>query len=212
MPRKAGERTSVTLVMAFVGTSGAAMAGDRREITTFGDPEATAALERELFSGLIRTDEGLFGRAGELGVRLSVRDDKVKVSRRDGVLVGEVTAFEGGVLRRRRLYATAGAYSIVDTGGGAPVPRGAGGAANFVVLGNELTKAVANTIIGEGWRNGSLEDAIGTITRAMIRAAGETPSVSRQFILLQTRTRGDIAGVMEEDGTAGGSGSKGSRG
>jgi hypothetical protein len=198
----------MTLVMAFIGATGAAMAGDQREITTFGDPEATAALERELFSGFIRTDEALFGRAHDLGVRLSVRDDKVKVSRRDGVLVGEVTAFEGGVLRRRRLYATAGAYSIVDTGGGAPVPRGAGGAANFVVLGNELTKAVANRVIGEGWRNGSLGDAIGIITRAMVRAARETPSVSREFILVQTRTRGDIAGLMEEDRTAGGSGSK----
>jgi hypothetical protein len=196
----------MTLVMAFIGKSGAAMAGDMREITTLGDPEPTAALERELFSGLIRTDEALFGRAQELGVRLSVRDDKVKVSERNGVLVGEVTAFVGGILRRRRLYATAGAYAIADTGEGAPVPRGTGGAGNFVVLGNELTKALANQVIREGWRNGGLEDAIGIITRAMVRAAGETPSVSREFILVQTRTRGDIAGLMEEDGTAGGSG------
>jgi hypothetical protein len=198
----------MTLVMAFIGSMGAAMAGDLREITTIGDPGATAALERDLFSGLIRTDDALSGRAQELGVRLSVRDDKVKVSERNGVLVGEVTAFEGGILRRRRLYATAGAYAIVDTGEGGPVPRGSGGAGNFVVLGNELTKAVANRVIGEGWRNGSLGDAIGIITRAMVRAARETPSVSREFILVQTRTRGDIAGLMEEDRTAGGSGSK----
>jgi hypothetical protein len=190
----------MTLVIAFIGESGAVMAGDMREITYIGDRSSMEALERELYTGLITTDESLLARAGELGVRLSVRDDKVKVWERDGVLVGEVTSLEGGVLRRRRVYASGGSYAIVDTGDGAPVPRGRGSAGNFVVLGNEKTKAIAHRCISEMWKNGSLRDAVEIITRSMERACLETPTVSRQFILIQTREKADPGRMMEEEG------------
>jgi hypothetical protein len=191
----------MTLVIAFIGESGAVMGGDMREITYLGSRISMERLEEELYKGLIVTDDELERRAKELGVRIRIRDDKVKVSERDGVLVGEVTSLEGGILRRRRLYASGGSYAIVDTGDGAPVPRGRGGAGNFVVLGNEKTKAIAHRWIRERWKNGGLRDAVEIITMSMERASSETPSVSRRFILLQTREKVDLGRVMEQDGT-----------
>ena len=189
----------MTLVMAFIGESGAVMAGDMREITFIGDPPALETLERELYTGLIPNDEALISRAGELGVRLGIRDDKVKVANREGVLVGEVTSLEGGILRKRRVFASVGSYAIVDTGDGAPVPKGRGGAGNFVVLGNDKTKAIAHRCIREMWKNGGLRDAVEIITRAMERASSVTPSVSRGFILVQTREKADLKKMMEEE-------------
>jgi len=193
----------MTLVIAFIGESGAVMAGDMREITYLGDPASMETLERELYTGLIATDEALLSRAGELGVRLGIRDDKVKVTEKDGVLVGEVTSLEGGVLRKRRVYASGGSYAIVDTGDGAPVPRGSGGAGNFVVLGNEMTKAIAHRCIRERWKNGSFRDAVEIITRSMERACAETPSVSRRSILVQTRVKADLGKLMEQESPGG---------
>jgi hypothetical protein len=188
----------MTLVMAFIGEKGAVMAGDMREITYLGDRAAMERFERELYTGAIVTDEDLERRARELGVRLMVRDDKVKVSEREGVLVGEVTSLEGGVLRRRRLFASAGSYAILDIEGSSTTLKGKGGAGNFVVLGNEMTKATANRCIREGWRNGSLKDAREIIVRAMERAARESASVSRQFTILETRDRVDLERAMDQ--------------
>ena len=190
----------MTLVIAFIGRSGAAMAGDMREITFLGDPASMEVLERELYTGLIATEDALLERAAELGVRLGIRDDKVKVTERGGVLVGEVTSLEGGVLRKRRVYASGGSYAIVDTGEGAPVPRGRGGAGSFVVLGNEKAKAVANRIIRERWKTGGLRDAVEIIVRSLEQASAETPTVGRRFILVQTGEKADLRKVMEEDG------------
>jgi hypothetical protein len=190
----------MTLVIAFIGRSGAAMAGDMREITFLGDPASMEVLERELYTGLIATEDALLERAAELGVSLGIRDDKVKVTERGGVLVGEVTSLEGGVLRKRRVYASGGSYAIVDTGEGAPVPRGRGGAGSFVVLGNEKAKAVPHRIIRERWKNGGLRDAVEIIVRSLEQASAETPTVGRRFILVQTGEKADLRKVVEEDG------------
>ena len=197
--REENGRRIVTLVMAFIGENGAVMGGDRREITFLGDRASMERLEGELYSGDIVTDEELHRRAGELGVEIRVRDDKVKVTERDGVLVGEVTSLEGGVLRRRRLFASGGSYAIVDTEGSAATRKGRGGAGNFVVLGNERTKAVARRCIAEGWKGGSLGDARGLIARTMERAARETASVSRGFILLETAERADVGRLVDRE-------------
>ncbi len=104
----------MSLVIAFIGIQGAVMAGDMREIITRGDRISTGTLEHELYSGLIVNDDDLTKRAGELGISLTLRDDKRKVTHRDGILVGEVSETEGGVTRKRRLYATAGEYALAD--------------------------------------------------------------------------------------------------
>lgn len=187
----------MTLVMAFIGEAGAVMAGDMREITFLGGRDSMERLEKELYEGTIATDDDLRRRAGELGVRLEIRDDKVKVTEEEGILTGEVTSLEGAVLRRRRVYASAGSYAIVDLEGPSSILRGRGGAGNFVVLGNERTKEIANRCIREGWKGGSIRDAVGIIIRSMEIASRTSASVSRRFMILQSRERVDLARVLE---------------
>jgi hypothetical protein len=202
----------MTLVMAFIGERGAAMAGDMREITFLGEPASIAVIEKELYGGDLATDDDLLARAKELGVELGIRDDKVKVTGRSGALVGEVTSLEGGVLRSRRVYATAGSYLIVDLGEGLPVLRGKGGAGNFVVLGNDRTKAIAKVCIRERWKGGGLREAVEILAGALGEAAEGTASVSRRFILVQSGERADLGRVMEGDGIPGPTGRPGSEG
>lgn len=187
----------MTLVMSFIGEKGAVMAGDMREITYFGDRISTDRLEEELYTGRIVTDEDLMKRAGELGVKLSIRDDKVKVSEKEGVLVGEVTSLEGGLLRRRRLYASGGSYAILDIEGSSITLRGRGGAGNFVVLGNEKTKGIAHRCIRERWKMGSIPEATEIINLSMEQASRESASVSRHFMILKTGEKVDLEKVME---------------
>jgi hypothetical protein len=188
----------MTLVMAFIGETGAVMAGDMREITYLGERGSMEKLEDELYKGNIATDDDLEKRAKELGVELRIRDDKIKVTEDQGVLTGEVTSLEGGTLRRRRLLASAGSYDILDIEGPSATLRGKGGAGNFVVLGNEKTKEIANRCIREGWRGGSLRDATGIILRSMELASRTTASVSRRFLILQTGKKVDLAGAVEQ--------------
>jgi hypothetical protein len=188
----------MTLVMAFIGKTGAVMAGDMREITYLGERGSMEKLEDELYKGNIATDDDLEKRAKELGVELRIRDDKIKVTEDQGVLTGEVTSLEGGTLRRRRLLASAGSYAILDIEGPSATLRGKGGAGNFVVLGNEKTKEIANRCIREGWRGGSLRDATGIILRSMELASRTTASVSRRFLILQTGKKVDLAGAVEQ--------------
>jgi hypothetical protein len=185
--------------MAFIGEKGAVMGGDRREITFVGDRASMERLEVELSAGTIVTDEELHRRAGELRVEIRIRDDKVKVTERERALVGEVTSLEGGVLRRRRLFASGGSYAIVDTEGPSATLKGRGGAGNFVVLGNEKAKAVARRCIADGWKGGSLGEARELIARTMERAARETASVSRGFILLETAERADVGRLVDRE-------------
>jgi hypothetical protein len=188
----------MTLVMAFIGETGAVMAGDMREITYLGERGSMEKLEDELYKGNIATDDDLEKRAKELGVELRIRDDKIKVTEDQGVLTGEVTSLEGGTLMRRRLLASAGSYAILDLEGPSATLRGKGGAGNFVVLGNEKTKEIANRCIREGWRGGSLRDATGIILRSMELASRTTASVSRRFLILQTGKKVDLAGAVEQ--------------
>jgi hypothetical protein len=60
----------MSLVIAYIGARGAAMAGDMREISFGGEPGAVAALEGELYEGTITDDEALHRRAAALEVAL----------------------------------------------------------------------------------------------------------------------------------------------
>jgi len=189
----------MSLVIAFVGRNGAVMAGDRRSVFFLGDDASVERLERELYSGRIVADEELHRRAEALGVRLFVYDDRCKVTIRDRVLVGEVTSSEGGRVRKRRLYASAGRYAIVEFEGGEGTVTQQGEGSAFVVFGSEIAKKITNAVIKEHWKNGGLAQAAGIIERAMEKAGRETASVSIEFELLQTAERADIDGLIRGD-------------
>jgi hypothetical protein len=189
----------MSLVIAFIGAQGAAMAGDLREIITRGDKISTQTLENELYSGRIITDADLKKRADDLGIFLSIRDDKRKVTARDGILVGEVSESEGGVVKKRRLYATVGEYALAEITGSEIRMSGSGKAGNFVVLGNEVTQQVARACIREHWNNGTIHDAIRVIMLTMERASGATASVSALYTLIQTPAKASLSAVIEQD-------------
>jgi hypothetical protein len=189
----------VSLVIAFIGTHGAVMGGDTREIITSGDKVPTETLERELYAGQIVTDEALVRRAGELGISLTIRDDKRKVTQRDGALVAEVCETEGGVCRKRRLYATTGEYALAGITDGEIRLSGKGKASNFVVLGNQVTQQIAHACIKEHWKKGSMHDAIKIIMLSMQRASDASASVSRSFDLIQTTGKVSLSEVIEQD-------------
>ena len=191
--------TPVSLVIAFIGAHGAAMGGDRREVITRGDRIMTETLEHELYSGQIVTDEALIQRAQELGVLLTIRDDKRKITQRDGVLVGEVSEAEGGVTKKRRLYATGGGYALAEITNGEIRVSGKGRASTFVVLGNQVTQDIAHSFIRENWKNGTLHDAIRIIVLSMQRATATSASVSGSFDLIQTQNNEAIDTLIEHD-------------
>ena len=189
----------MSLVIAFIGAHGAVMGGDTREIITSGNRILTETLEQELYSGQIVTDDALMQRAQELGVLLTIRDDKRKITQRDGVLVGEVSEAEGGVTKKRRLYATGGGYALAEITNGEIRVSGKGRASTFVVLGNQVTQDIAHSFIRENWKNGTLHDAIRIIVLSMQRAAVTSASVSGSFDLIQTQNNEAIDTVIEHD-------------
>lgn len=59
-------------IIAFIGKSGATMAGDMREITFEGDKPDRKKLEKELYSGALLTDDELVKKAEKLWVKISI--------------------------------------------------------------------------------------------------------------------------------------------
>ncbi len=189
----------MTLVIAFIGKQGAVMAGDMREIAFGGNDSCIEELERELYSGSIASDNDLKERADEIGVTIRVRDDKAKVSQQDGVLIGEVTETEGPAIARKRLYATAGSYVIAEVVDSRLRVTRRGGASNFVVLGNDITKQTANQCIRGMWEGGTVQDALRLIMLTMQITASVTASVSRTFVLVHTDLAANLADAVNRD-------------
>jgi hypothetical protein len=189
----------MSLVIGFSGASGAVIGGDMREILFLGRDSSVAILEQELYSGIITSDWQLKQRAVDLDVALSIRDDKVKIREEERVLVGEVTESDAGVLKRRRLYLVPGEYAIADIIGGQFRLISRAGRSSFIVLGNEVTKKIANDAISKTWEDGTFEGAVKTIVTAMETAASRTASVSKEFLILQTKSRGDLSDILERD-------------
>jgi hypothetical protein len=189
----------MSLLIGFIGKQGAVLAGDMREIITCGDRICTETLERELYNGLIVTDEELCKRAGELGISLTVRDDKSKVTLRGGIIVGEVCETEGNLTRKKRLYATTGEYALAEITGTDLIVSGKGKSSSFVVLGNSVTRQIAHTCIQEHWKGGGMHDAIRVIIRAMDTASKATASVSGTYTLIQTQLKVSLSAVIGQD-------------
>jgi hypothetical protein len=190
----------MTLVIAFIGKNGAVMAGDMREITFEGDKPDREKLEKELYNGAIVTDDELVKKAEEFGVGITVTDCKSKVSERNGVLIGEVSSVEGGVVKKRRLYASAGNYAIAELRDAEITLTSHGKGSNFIAFGNEFTKQVANKCFKDNWtKKSTFQDAVKILMLCMETAARKTASVSQQFFLIQTALNVDVLEVVEED-------------
>jgi hypothetical protein len=190
----------MTLVIAFIGKNGAVMAGDMREISFQGEKPDREKLEKELYSGALVTDDELKKKAEELKVKIKVTDFKNKVSERDGVLVGEVSSFEDGIMKKRRLYASAGNYAIAELRNSEITLISHMKGSNFIAFGNEFTKQIANKCFQDNWtKKSNFQDAIKILMLCMETAARKTASMSEQFLLIQTVSNTDVLKVVEKD-------------
>lgn len=199
---KPGEINHMTLVIAFIGKNGAVMTGDLREITFEGDKQDREKLEKELYSGAIVTDDELAEKAREFGVSITVKDCKSKIFERDGVLTGEVSSIEGGVVKKRRLYASAGNYAIAEIRDSELTLTSHAKGSTLIVLGNEFTKQIANKCFKDNWtKKSTFQDAVKILMLCMETAARKTASVSQQFYLIQTTSNVDVLKAMEIDKT-----------
>lgn len=190
----------MSLVIAFIGKNGAVMAGDMREISFQGEKSEREKLEKELYCGSLVTEEELAKKAEELRVKINVTNFKNKVSERDGILVGEVSSFEDGVLKIRRLYASAGNYAIAELRNSELTLISHGKGSNFIAFGNEFTKQVANKCFQDNWtKKSNFQDAVKIVRLCMESVARKTASVSKQFVLVQTTLNNDVLKVVEKD-------------
>jgi Uncharacterized protein conserved in archaea len=190
----------MSLVIAFIGKNGAVMAGDMREISFQGEKPDREKLEKELYSGALVTDDELTKKAEELKVKINVTDFKNKVSERDGILIGEVSSFEDGVVKKRRLYASAGNYAIAELRNSEITLTSHGKGSNFIAFGNEFTKQTANKCFQDNWtKKSNFQDAVKILKLCMETVARKTASVSKQFVLIQTVSNNDVLKAIEED-------------
>ncbi len=146
----------MTLVIAFMGETGALMTGDLREITFEGNKPGIENLEKELYNGAIVTDDELAKKARDYGVGIIVKDCKSKISERKGILIGEVSSIEGVVVKKRRLYASAGNYAIAELRDSEITLTSYAKGSNLIVLGNDFTKQVANKCFKDNWTKKTL--------------------------------------------------------
>jgi hypothetical protein len=190
----------MSLVIAFIGKNGAVMTGDLREISFQGEKTEREKLEKELYSGALVTDDELARKAEELKVKIHITDFKTKVSERDGILIGEVSSFEDGVMKKRRLYASAGNYAIAELRNSELTLTSHGKGSNFIAFGNEFTKQAANKCFQDNWtKKSNFQDAVQILQLCMETVANKTASVSKQFVLIQTISNKDVSKAVEED-------------
>ena len=170
----------MSLVVGFAGKKRAMIGGDRRSIAFFGGAEA---LEEELYSGKIRTDEELLKKAEDLGLRIQISDGREKVWKRgDGeVLVGEVTELSVESQRRRRVYLVAGGYIIVEISGNrAEISKK--GKSTLVILGNRFTRELAYQRLGAAGK----PPVLSTMKSLFEEARRATATVSPDFTILSS--------------------------
>ena len=190
----------MSLVIAFIGKNGAVMAGDMREITFEGDKPDREKLEKKLYCGSIVTDDELLKEAEECGVKIAVTDCKSKISEREGILIGEVSSVEDGIVKKRRLYASAGNYAIAELRNTEITLTSHAKGSNFIVFGNDFTKQVANKCFKDNWtKKSTFQDAVRILMLCMETAAKATASVSKQFYLIQTTSNIDVLKAVEKD-------------
>ena len=113
--------------------------------------------------------------------------------------MGEVSETEGGIPRKRRLYATAGEYALAGITDADLRLTGKGKASNFVVLGNQITQQIAHTCIQEHWKNGGMHESIRILMLSMERASKATASVSGLYTVIHTPAKVGISEVIGLD-------------
>ena len=127
------------------------MASDKRRIGYFGNKEQLNALESELYSGKIKTDEEFKKKADEYGISIKLTEDATKITTVGNCVRGEVTTKKVFETYRKRIYGTTMGYQIVELSGSETVSREAGEKA-IIVFGNKFAKQEAEKLINKKWK------------------------------------------------------------
>lgn len=173
----------MSLIITYISSKGCVMAGDKRRIAYFGDKSSREILEDELYAGKIKSDDELQRRASELGVNIKVTDDTCKVRSLGDVVVGEISQKTPFETRRRRIYATTGAYQIIELTGSRITSMEKGDTA-IIVFGNKIAKEITNRFLKKRWRTKtSLKDVADLFRELMDHVSSQTPSVGSEYDL-----------------------------
>jgi hypothetical protein len=171
----------MSLIITYIGSRGCVIAGDKRRIGFYGPERAREMLEEELYSGNIKTQEELLKKSDEYGITLKISDDADKVREIDDIVVGEVRSKTTQETKRKRIYATTGAYSMIELIG-SDIKTVKSGGSSIVVFGNKYTQELAEKSINKHWKSKINLMGVETIFESVLEeVAHETPSVSPQY-------------------------------
>jgi hypothetical protein len=174
----------MSLIITYIGNKGCVIAGDKRRIGFYGPKEAREKLEEELYSGKIKTREKLLKKADEHGVTIKISDDAEKIHEIGNVVVGEVRSKTTTETKRKRIYATTGAYNIIELLG-SDIKTSKSGGNSIIVFGNKYTQEQAEKSVKKYWKSNIDLIEIGKIFESIMdEAAVKTPSVSPNYDII----------------------------
>ncbi|MDI9624379.1 MAG: DUF2121 domain-containing protein [Methanothermobacter sp.] len=171
----------MSLIITYTSSKGCVIIGDKRKIAYLGSPQKRKELEKELYDGNIKTEEELRAKAEELGIRLNIRDDARKVRSIGDVVVGEVSLKTPFEAKRRRIYATTGAYQIIELIG-SNITKFEKGESSIVIFGNTITKKLASRLLKKHWKKKtSLKEVSKLLAKILEEVAARTPTISPEY-------------------------------
>ena len=174
----------MSLIITYIGSKGCVIAGDKRRIGFYGPERAREMVEEDLYSGKIKTQTELLKKSSDLGITLKISDDAGKIREIGDVVVGEVRSKTTHETKRKRIYATTNAYSIVELTG-SKITNVKSGGSSIIVFGNKYTKEQAENSIQKNWKSKINLIEVGKIFETiMIEVAHETPSVSPKYDII----------------------------
>ncbi len=174
----------MSLIITYIGSKGCVIAGDKRRIGFYGPEKAREIIEEDLYSGKIKTQEELLKKSSELGITLNISDDAAKIREIGDVVFGEVRSKTPYEIKRKRIYATTGAYSIIELTG-SKIKTVKSGGSSIIVFGNKYTKEQAEKSIHKNWKSKINLIEVGKIFESIMdEVAHETPSVSQKYDLI----------------------------
>jgi len=174
----------MSLIIIYIGSKGCVIAGDKRRIGFYGPERGREIVEEDLYSGNIKNQAELIKKSSDLGITLKISDDACKIRDIGDVVVGEVRSKTAHETKRKRIYATTSAYSIIELTG-SKITTVKSGRSSIIVFGNKYTKEQAEKSIQKNWKSKiNLIDVGKIFETIMIEVAHETPSVSPKYDII----------------------------
>lgn len=171
----------MSLIIAYIGKKGCVMTGDKRKIGYFGDKKNLEVLEKELYEGVVTTDDEFEKRAAELGISIKITDDASKLKIIGNTVRGEVSTKGTFETKRRRIYGTTNGYQIVELLGSETKSRKAG-EKGIIIFGNNHAKQMAQSLIQKKWKPSQSLKYMGEVFEDILaEVSSKTPTVGKKF-------------------------------